>query len=361
MGLRGFLRGIGRCCALGVILTCLIACLISWPVPSAAWAPAPTCVRLFEGSGPTFRFELPGIQRDPTAAKLKTLKIAHYSLYQFDFFPNANARPDLQNRNVAVQAILFEKPDILTLSEVMNQATLLELARRLGGIYEPFMVEGNDSSSVAVLIRKSLPVIVEIESHRALKHKYLGEWVPLYNRDLLIVHLTLPGATRPLLTLGTSHFKARKNNFKSDPGFAIKRAAQEQSAVAILDVTGSIKSSRARIFVGDVNTDVRRQDEMRFFKGAGYQDALNILGIPMGRRASHSYFSRDGTPEFWQTDVAFVSREIALRTALVGGYIAPDRSLTGQALERPRNIYEMRERGSDHKMIVIEIDVTKLR
>ncbi len=359
MGLRGFSRGIGRLYALGLALTCVIA--VTLPVPSAAYAPALHCLRLFEDRGPSFQRELPGIKRDPTAARLNTLKIAHYSLNTFNFFPGEHANPTYKNKQAVVQTILFEKPDILTLSEVMNHQTLMELARQLDGLYEPFMTEGNSEAGVAVLIRKSLPLLVELESHRAVKHWYMGAYVPLFTRDLVLVHLTLPGATRPLLTLGVSHFKAQKDNFKSDPRFKIKRSEQEQGALAILDAAANNRSSRARILMGDMNSDVRLSTEMLFLKEAGYQEALAVLDLPMARRSSHTYFPFDAPPNAWQTDAAFVSPDIAHRTALVGGYIAADRSLTGQALEKPRSPGELKTRGSDHRMIVIEIDIRKLR
>lgn len=355
MGLRSIEGWFGRLIA----VTLVAACFVGVIEPAAALER--TCVRLFEDRGPNVRLALPGIKRDPSANGLKTLKIAHYSLHSFDYFPGRNARPDYSDKESVLRTILFEKPDILTLSEMMNRESLIQLARGLGSIYEPVMIDGNEQSSVALLIRKSLPLEVKIESNRALKHWYMGKFEPLFTRDFLVVNLYVPGTDKPFLTLGASHFKAQKTNFRSDPRFKIKRDAQERAAVQLLDADANPELSHFRIFLGDMNTDVRRSDELRFLKSAGYQDALDLLDIPMERRPSHSYFPIDGQPEFWQTDAAFVSNEISNRNAVLSGYISPDRSITGSALERPRSIQELRKRGSDHKMFVIVVDTTKLR
>jgi hypothetical protein len=243
----------------------------------------------------------------------------------------------------------------------MNLQSLKELSRLLGGVYEPVMIDGNGEASVALLIRKSLPINVEVESHRAQKHWYMGASVPLFNRDLLIVHLSLPGSMKPFLTLGTSHFKAQKSNFRGDPLFKIKRDEQERGALAILDKAGAERNSSARMLIGDMNTDVRLSSEMRLLKGAGYREALDVLDIPMGRRSSHSYFTREAPPNYWQTDAAYVSSEIQFRNALLSGYIAPDRSITDRPLEQSKTVEELRTRGSDHRMIIVELDVLKLR
>jgi hypothetical protein len=361
MGLRGNSIFLGRIYALGLVLATSITTQALKPEQAAAFSP--TCVRLFEDTGPKLRFELPGFRKDPTAAKFKRLKIGHYSLNTFNYFPAQKSRPVFRNKNAVIRAILFHKPDIVTLTEVMNHETLQALSRKLLNLYEPIMIDGNGKTSVAVLIRKTLPLHVEVESHRALQHNYLGNSVPLFSRDLLLVHLTLPGATRPLLTLGTSHFKAHKmkrSTFASDPYFKIKRSEQEKFAVEIIEAAGSLRASRARIFIGDMNSDVRRSDEMPHLRAAGYRESLEVLDVPMERRTSHSYFPMEGEPSFWQTDAAYVSPEIYSRNALVGGYIAADRSLAGNVLGKPRNFEELATRGSDHRMIMIEIDITRL-
>jgi hypothetical protein len=355
MRLRGLKREAFRICAI------FFSAASFWAWLPHALAISVRCDRLFEEIGPKVRLELPGVKRDTGGQQLKRLKIGHYSLNTFDLINRRKPQIEYQNKDAAIAAIEFERPDVLTLSEVKNQETLTEISRRLNGLYEAIMIEGNSDVSLAVLVRKSLPLVVEVESHRSVRHEYMGNRVPLFTRDLLVIHLSLPGEDQALISLAAGHFKARKNNFVRDPFFTIKRGAEERGALEILEESSRLRSSRARILLGDMNSDVRRSTEMTDFKAAGYRDALDVLGIPPERRASHSLFPRIGDPAFWQTDAAFLSSEIVHRNALVSGYIAPDRSLLGRALPRPRTIEELRTRGSDHKMYLIEIDITKLR
>ncbi|CAN5675204.1 hypothetical protein BH10BDE1_BH10BDE1_16840 [soil metagenome] len=354
MRLRGFKNRLSR----GYVLVLAAVGAFACYQPASAFTVR--CDRLFEDAGPVVRLQLPGILRDPTASRLKRLKVAHYSLNTFNLFPGPKSRPYYQNHEAVFDTIENERPDILTLTEVMNRETLQELASRLRGQYQPVWIDGNGDVSVVVLIRKSLPLVVEVESNRSIRHDYLGQSEPIFTRDLLMIHLSLPGGSTPLLSIAAGHFKAQKDNFSLDPLFRIKRSAEEHGALEILDRASRLRGSRARILIGDMNSDVRLTTEMQDFKAAGYREALDVLGIPLERRRSHSYFPRDGAPSFWQTDAAFVSPEISHRNALVSGYIAVDRTRRGQSLARPRTIDEMRTRGSDHQMIILELDVTKL-
>lgn len=323
--------------------------------PAAAF----TCDRFFESKGPTIRLTLPGAIRNSkkSSRPQKYVRVGQYSLKQFDYFRSGFQR----NFDRIVQAINRERLDVLFLSEVNDIESLRELARQTGAVFEPLLVEGNDISknNIAVLVRKSLPFELKLQSHRGLKHQVAGEWVPLHTRDLILLSLYHPGDPRPVLSMVNSHFKANKPH--KGEFFPEKREAQELSALEVMAEHSDLESPRARIILGDFNSDVRRTTEFVHFKNSGYQEALEVLGIPMEKRTTHTGFPGNGQEPFrTQPDGIFLSREIVRRNALTSGYVVADRDHNGVALGKAHNIETRNQRQSDHAMIVVEVDITKI-
>lgn len=343
------------CFAIGALVVCGL-------IPQTLFAAPRTCERIFESKGPTLRFTLSGAKLLETAASdehvtapFRFLRVAQYSQNEFNAFPEFRiGDAELRTDSVA-QSIRRERADVIFLSEIMNHESLLELSRVLDDQYEPAMIEGNDAwgKDVAVLIRKSLPFEVEIQSHRALRN---GNY-PVFNRDLLVVTLTKPGDTRATISIANSHFKSQKGG-----NFADVRAAQELVALNALEEVRRQKSPRALMVTGDLNADVRNPFEFRQIKQRGFRDALDVLGIPYNKRVTHTLFStRELAMLSSQTDAIFISDEIVNTNALTAGYIVVDRTLLGTALPNARSAVELQRRNSDHKMIIVEIDISKLR
>lgn len=323
-----------------------------------------SCDRLFEESGPTLRLNLPGAKEGGGArrARLKYLRVAQYSLKHFNIFAEGKDRV----AEKIVQAIDAERPDILFLTEVQSQESLGELSRLLKNAFEPVFIRGNDESliDIGLLIRKTLPLEAVVQSHRGRKYEGPDGLAPVFTRDLVLLSLRHPGDARALLEIAGNHFKA---NAIPKPGragrsYADKRQIQETTGLLILQAAARRSKARGSIFMGDLNADVRYTSEFQYLKEAGFQEALDVLGIPMDKRVTHTRFQPDTLhPINSQPDAIFLSQEIVQARALTSGYIVPDRTETGKALARIKDPRQNHERISDHKMEIVEIDITKLR
>ncbi len=340
-----------------------------------------TCDRLFEELGPRLKFKLAGASAARQLKAPRSLRIGHYNVSNYRSVPTAGRRNSYLKSPVLIERIVEtikrESPDVLFLSEIENRASLDDLSRRLDHEYHPTLIEGNDlwPFDVAVMIRKNLPFEVTIQSHRALTHRYLGQTVPVFSRDLLLVELRMPGESRPTLSLAASHLKSMsppsnkdknqdKNQDKSqdrDKNSVGKRTMQIGESLRIISENQSENAPKGFVFIADFNADVRTGVEFEKLRHAGFRDAFEVLHIPLNKRSTHSSFKNSNEPEYLQLDGMFVSPQILNREALLSAYVVPDRDHRGRILAKPNDYTERDRRPSDHNMVIMEVDLTKLR
>lgn len=310
-----------------------------------------TCDRLFESVGPKIKIILPAASGKLKAQLLNTIRVGHWNVQDLKL----QERPPLQALSYSrkpderpikpawavdsiVRQIEREKLDVLFLSEVIGKESLEELATKLKDEFEPILIEGNDISEIdmGILIRRTLPLEIEVQSHRALTHLYKDSIVPLHSRDLILLTLRKPGESRALISFAGSHLKAPNRGQPGTLMTSIKGTAQLVSGIEILEREKAVNNPRATVFLADFNADIRFKYGFGEFKDAGYREALDLMGIPLDKRITHS--------RSMQLDGIFVSREIVNRDAILAAYVARGK-----------------DGASDHDLEIMELDLTKLR
>lgn len=383
------LKGANRFLAVSWILSLLLlgtGCVLVPVSPSSNFETRPssgverspaallTCERLLEANGP--RVILPN--RAVAGSRVSQIRIANYNVLnlaiQVGRFvrdsrgqlrpvadPNA-AGPRFKSDWALVEIrrqINEENPDLLVLQEVESRAALEIFRDALQSRYEIIHVPGNDTRGidVAVLVRAGLAFEVRAQSHRAHQHQYFGESSLLYSRDLLTLTFHEHGRAEPLFVVAATHNKSQRST-TSDEGSAIKRSAQVEGALRILEEG---RYPLARIYMGDLNADIRTAPEFRPLRGAGYRDGMEILGVADSERVTHHYFPRDDAAVSSQLDAIFFSSTWSEANAIRRSRVVPHRDQFGHRLGRPRNREERQRQASDHNMYWVDVNLEALR
>lgn len=331
-----------------------------------------SCERLFESTGPREVRELPGFADADDIGRPAKLRIGHYNLQQYKVFKDANdgavePKSDWAKRRIAVQ-IKREDPDVLFVSEVVGEQSLSVLAESLGGVYDAQIFEGNDKySMIAILIRKTLPFRVTFQSYRAIKHVYNHELVPVFTRDLVVADLTYPGDSYPTVSIAGSHFKSNRTTkfTKSfDDHSTKKRFEQAQTAVQVLQKHQNEVHSLGMILTGDYNADIGKDAELSPIRNNGFTDVMSIANVPAEDRGTHVYIQKyydKSHSKILQFDGMFVSREFVSSGAIESAGTVPEHDDDGKELPQPKTREELQTHSSDHNMVLMTIDLVKLR
>ncbi|GEM_PF-2270069 len=338
-------------------------------------AAALNCERLFEVHGP--RVVLPN--KSSLGSRSSILKIANFNVLnlaiqvgKFERDSRGNLRPvadpNATGPNLKAEWALNEirrqvndeSPDILVLQEIESRPALEIFRNTLLTKYEIIQVPGNDTRGidVAVLVKQGLPFEVRAQSHRAHQHDYMGEPSLLYSRDLLTLSFHEYGRREALFVLAATHNKSQRST-SLDPDSNIKRGAQVEGALRLLEQP---EQPRAKIYMGDLNADVRTAPEFAPLKQAGYREGMEILDVPAADRVTHHFFkSGNSPPESSQLDAIFFSPVWSEARAVRRSRIVPHRDRLGHLLDRPRTKDERKRQASDHNMYWVEVNLEALR
>jgi endonuclease/exonuclease/phosphatase family metal-dependent hydrolase len=253
-----------------------------------------------------------------------------------------------------------ESPDLLVLQEIESRPSLEIFRNTLLTKYEIIHVPGNDTRGidVAVLVKQGLPFEVRAQSHRAHQHEYMGAPNLLYSRDLLTLSFHEYGRREALFVLAATHNKSQRST-SLDPGSIVKRQAQVEGALRLLEQPDQ---PRAKIYMGDLNADVRTAPEFMPLKQAGYREGMEILDVPTADRVTHHFFkSGNSPPESSQLDAIFFSPVWSEARAVRRSRVVPHRDRLGHLLDRPRTKDERKRQASDHNMYWVEVNLEALR
>ncbi len=345
------------------------------PSPERSPAAVLTCERLFEAHGP--RVVVPN--RSTVGSRANIMRIANYNVLnlaiQVGKFerdsrgqmrpvadPNATG-PHLKSDWALAEIrrqVNDESPDVLVLQEVESRAALEIFSNNLLTKYEIIQVPGNDTRGidVAVLVKDGLAFEVRAQSHRAHRHEYMGEPSLLYSRDLLTLTFHEYGRQEPLFVLAATHNKSQRST-DLDPDSNMKRGAQVEGALRLLEQS---HQPRARIYMGDLNADVRSAPEFQPLKQAGYREGMEILGVPEAERVTHHFFrGASSPPKSSQLDAIFFSPVWSEARALRRSRVVPHRDRLGNLLKAPKTKEERKRQASDHNMYWVEVNLEALR
>lgn len=228
----------------------------------------------------------------------------------------------------------------------------------LGNQYEEFSIEGNDPRGVDVglLLRKDLPLDIEVHSHKNLVNDATGDLV--FSRDLPVYILREKGNEKPLLVVFGTHFKSQRSTDGDPLGFR-KRSQQVVAATQLIGDYEKMFPGTPIILTGDFNNDIRRAPEFAPLKTAGMVDSFDIASdtTPPQARGTHYYFPRSGPSSVNQLDAIMLNQTAAqkliVKSAKVLAHIDPQ----GKAYPPPKTYGERETRASDHLPILTVIDL----
>ena len=291
----------------------------------------------------------------------------------FDLLPTGR-RPleetlkSLSDLKAQAEIIKNNQYDILTVSEVENLAALSAFSDEfLDGEYDSYLVEGNDPRGIDVgfLVKSSLPVEVEQRSHRNEVWNdptQEGKQSRLFSRDFPALLFKTSKNAKPFMIYFGTHFKSKRDRPK-DPESRILRAAQAERASQIVKAYEKEFGSQARVFVaGDFNGEVNHEKEFApLLRGATLEDSFDVVSPPLSKeeRITHSYFPKDGNPNWAQLDAVLVNSEAArfVQHAKVPHY----HDKNGNELPVPKSYEELKKhQPSDHYPVHVELNFKSL-
>lgn len=229
----------------------------------------------------------------------------------------------------------------------------------LGNQYEEFLIEGNDPRGVDVglMLRKDLPLEVEVHSHKNLTNDESGNLV--FSRDLPAYILREKGTAKPLMIIFGTHFKSQRSSNGDSRGFK-KRSLQAKAASLIIEDYEKEFPGVPIILTGDFNNDIRRAPEFEPLKQMGMVDSFDLAKdtVEKNRRGTHFFFPREGNPSISQLDAILLNQVAAqkqmVKEAKVLSHIDPE----GNAYPPPQSYQERETRASDHLPIMSIFDLS---
>lgn len=230
----------------------------------------------------------------------------------------------------------------------------------LGNQYEEFLIEGNDPRGVDVglLVRKDLPLEVEMHSHKNMVDSETGELV--FSRDLPAYILREKGQQKPLMIIFGTHFKSQRSTDNDKNGFR-KRSLQAKAASVIVGKYEEMFPEVPILLVGDFNNDVRRAPEFTSLKNIGLVDSFDVAAdtVPEAERGTHFFFPRNGNPSVSQLDAIMLNKTAVKKQIAKSTKVLSHIDSDGQPYPPPRSYEERQRRPSDHLPILSVFDLSR--
>lgn len=228
----------------------------------------------------------------------------------------------------------------------------------LGNQYEEFSIEGNDPRGVDVglLLRKDLPLDVEVQSHKNLIDETTGQLV--FSRDLPVYILREKGSDSPLLIVFGTHFKSQRST-DGDPLGMRKRTLQAKAASLIIADYEQRYPGVPMILTGDFNNDVRRAAEFAPLRNIGLVDSFDLAAdtVPPQDRGTHFYFPRKGPSSVNQLDSIMLNKAAAQKVKVKSAKVLTHIDPQGNDYPPPKSYGERETRASDHLPILSILDL----
>ena len=303
---------------------------------------------------------------------------------------------DVPNKPLAklraiARVIADEGPDVLLLAEVGGRQALVDFVRLfLDGAYDVFFESGNSNRGIesAYLVRRCLPVIAEIRSHRHMPVVFqypheadpvglaptaeLAAALPLdppgkrrLSRDIPELRLfhAVDGkrAKQPFLAVLLAHLKSGYDPDGIDPGGAARRGGEAEALHRLLDATRQELAPVPVIVAGDLNATAARRgtaEEMQWIYAAtDLEDALEIAGTDPLDRISHiTYYGAEGSAS--QYDYILLPKALHPRVQKALTYVHRFRyAEDAVVIQMPGSMRQRWELPSDHYPVVCTLDL----
>jgi len=275
------------------------------------------------------------------------------------FFPHIKKEEVLLEGNV--DTLLRANSDIAVLEEIESLRAIEELAAhpRLGNRYRAVLIEGNDERGIdiAFLVKKDLPLDLEIRSHREVEHiASNGLKEKLFSRDAPVALIRPKGAdeeSEPLMAIIGVHNKSQRNR-SGDPLSYKKRRSQARELESMVRDLEKVHGADFPVMVtGDFNASFHVAPEYQEFRKNGMTDAFDLMPRPPphDERVTQFFFPRDGERVASQMDVMALNRAAKENQLVRDVKVIPYLDQEGHVLSWPRSFKERKTRPSDHHMV----------
>jgi hypothetical protein len=272
-----------------------------------------------------------------------------------------------QNKIKSIGSIVGSEGSQLSHFVISTEVENLNIAEQffstglLEGAYDSFLIEGNDSRGLDIMlaVRSDLDVIVESETHRdtTWMDPVLGQQTRLFPRDLPAWIIRDRKTNEVLLVILGNHGKSKRDRNgrqgQRDPESNVLREAQYQAVGIIVEnYKKRFGPDIPLVFAGDFNTEIQSSPSLEPVR-ALLHDTLELVGAE--NRVTHNFFPDHGMPKRQQLDAIFVNEKLA--TKIKKALVIPefDRK-TGAVLPEPRNFKERTRNPSDHHAVTVVID-----
>lgn len=230
----------------------------------------------------------------------------------------------------------------------------------LGNQYEEFLIDGNDPRGVDVglMLRKDLPLEVEVQSHKNLVSDDTGELV--FSRDLPAYILREKGQEKPMMIVFGTHFKS-KRSVNGDAHGTRKRTLQAKAASLIIEEYEKQYPGVPIVLTGDFNNDVRNSREFEPLKTIGLVDSFDLASVTVEKnhRGTHFFFPKNGQASISQLDSIMLNQAAVEKQMVKEAKILSHIDPQGNPYPPPQSYEERQTRASDHLPILSIFDLSR--
>lgn len=292
------------------------------------------------------------------------IKLARYQLNErFERIPIEGQGPQLKEpwKTDYIAKIIGQeiKPDIAGLQEIEKESALDQFSHeKLNNEYEGVVIKGNDTRGIQVgtLTNKKLPFTLEIRSYAETK---LPSGEKVFSRDAPVTIYKVKGKSKPFLILINVHSKSKQDR-ANDPMSNKLRTAQHEAVAQIItqDIWREFGKDAPIIILGDTNTEVVSAPELNAIRALGFKDALDVKGVPLKQRVTHTYHPGNEPVHQSQIDAIFLSP--SLQKLLVHAEVYRYHDANGKILPIPTTPAQRDMQPSDHFPYFVDIDFSSL-
>jgi len=250
-------------------------------------------------------------------------------------------------------------PDLIFLSEVGGIESLKNYNRLfLKETYKEQLIQGNSDRHIDVgfLIRKTIPLVAEIQTNRDRPINGLGE---KFSRDALELHLSAQPGGIPILSCILTHLKSRLDPDGKDPSGFNQRKAELKTLIEIYrDHQKKFGSKVPTLVAGDFNGNASpRKTDPEFqpiYDETDLTEICSHAGLPVESCYTFFQVNRKG-PEGRQLDYCFASKSalpfLDQESVKILSYLTP----SGEEAPPPRSLEAKGLLPSDHYPLVLKL------
>ena len=251
------------------------------------------------------------------------------------------------------------KADSVAVQEVEGENTIDVFSKRkMKGLYDGIVTEGNDQRGIKNGILHSTKYGFRLEvrtnAHRTWRDPAEGHRVQkLFARDVTVIITYIPGFAMPVVIEGIIHSKSKRDRPGDRESNMWREAEHDELGVIADELMVEFQKFFGKdiplLFRGDANADMLDPNTMKALRKRGYRDVLDVMGVPVSQRITHTYHPRGGATHKQQMDTIMLSPALQKLVRGAGVHRYKDRS--GNPLPIPESYQDRERQPSDHFLV----------